>query len=104
MLLLIEVSKIILETGSFSFIKSLLYVSVLSHVSRVHLFVTLWTIACQAPLSMGFSRQKYWSRLPWSPPGDLLDQRSNSSLLHLLQHWQAGSLSLAPPGKPQNVY
>ena len=34
---------------------------------------TLWTVACQAPLSMGFSRQEYWSRLPCPPPGDLPD-------------------------------
>ena len=33
--------------------------------------VTLWTIACQAPLSMGFSRQEYWSGLPFPSPGDL---------------------------------
>ena len=33
-------------------------------------FVTPWTIARQAPLSMGFSRQEYWSGLPWPPPGD----------------------------------
>ena len=32
-----------------------------------------WTVACQAPLSMGFSRQEYWSTLPCPPPGDLLD-------------------------------
>ena len=32
---------------------------------------TLWTVACQAPLSMGFSRQEYWSGLPCPPPGDL---------------------------------
>ena len=32
-----------------------------------------WTVACQAPLSMEFSRQKYWSRLPFLPPGDLPD-------------------------------
>ena len=38
---------------------------------RVQLFVTLWTIARQAPLSMGFSRQEYWSGLPCSPPGGL---------------------------------
>ena len=35
--------------------------------------LTLWTLAHQAPLSMGFSRQKYWSRLPFPPPGDLSD-------------------------------
>ena len=34
---------------------------------------TVWTVACQAPLSMGFSRQEYWSMLPCSPPGDLPD-------------------------------
>ena len=34
-------------------------------------FVTLWTVACQAPLSMGFSRQEYWSRLPFPSPGNL---------------------------------
>ena len=48
-------------------------VCVLSHFSRVQLFVTLWTVALQAPLSMGFSRQEYWSGLPCPPPGDLPD-------------------------------
>ena len=37
------------------------------------LFVTLWTVACQAPLSMGFSRQEYWSGLPLPPPRDYPD-------------------------------
>ena len=40
-------------------------------LSCVHLFVTPWTAAHQAPLSMGFSRQEYWSRLPFLPPADL---------------------------------
>ena len=43
----------------------------LSCLSRVQLFETLWTIAHQAPLSMGFSRQEYWSGLQCPPPGDL---------------------------------
>ena len=43
----------------------------LSRFSHVQLFAILWTIAHQAPLSMGFSRQEYWSGLPCSPPGDL---------------------------------
>ena len=43
----------------------------LSCFSCVQLFVTLWTVAHQAPLSMGFSRQEYWSGLPFSPSGDL---------------------------------
>ena len=41
--------------------------------SHVLLFAILWTIACQAPLSMGFSRQEHWSGLPCPPPGDLPD-------------------------------
>ena len=45
----------------------------LSHFSRVLLFVTLWTVALQALLSMGFSRQEYWSGLPSPPPGNLPD-------------------------------
>ena len=39
--------------------------------SQVRLLVTLRTVAHQAPLSIGFSRQEYWSGLPWPPPGDL---------------------------------
>ena len=46
-------------------------VGMLSHFSRVPLFATLWPVAHQTPLSMGFSRQEYWSGLPCSPPGDL---------------------------------
>ena len=46
---------------------------VLSCFSHVQLFATLWTVAHQAPLSLGFSRQEYWSGLPFPTPGDLLD-------------------------------
>ena len=51
----------------------LLCYAVLSHFSCVRLFVTLWTIAHQAPLSIGFSRQEHWSGFPCPPPGDLPD-------------------------------
>ena len=44
-------------------------------LSHVQLFATPWTVACQAPLSMGFSRHEYWSGLPFSSPGDLPDAR-----------------------------
>ena len=44
---------------------------VLSRFSCVRLFATPWTVACQAPLSMGFSRHEYWSGLPFPSPGDL---------------------------------
>ena len=40
---------------------------------RLWYFVTLWTVACQAPLSMGFPTQECWNALPFLPPGDLLD-------------------------------
>ena len=42
-------------------------------LSCVRLFATPWTVACQAPLSKGFSRQEYWSGLPFPTPGDLPD-------------------------------
>ena len=42
-------------------------------LSRVQLFATPWTVARQAPLSMGFSKQEYWSGLPFPSPGDLPD-------------------------------
>ena len=45
----------------------------LNHFSRVQLFTTPWTIACPAPLSMGFSKQEYWSGLPCPPPRGLTD-------------------------------
>ena len=46
-----------------------LLLHVLSHFSHVRLFATLWTVARQAPLSMGFSRQEYWSGLLFPSPG-----------------------------------
>ena len=51
------------------------------------------TVACQAPLTIAFSRQEHWSGLPFPIPGDLPAQGSNSCLLHLL-HWQVDSLPL----------
>ena len=45
---------------------------------RVQLFVTPWTVAYWAPPSMGFSRQEYWSGLPFSSPGDLPDSGTES--------------------------
>jgi len=48
---------------------------------------------------MGFFRQEYWSGLPCPPPGDLPDAGFEPASFSLL-HWQAGSLPLAPPGKP----
>ena len=72
---------------------------VLIFFSHVRLFGKLWTVAHQAPLSMGFSRQEYWSGLPIPTPGDLPDPGIQPASLCLL-HWQMDSLPLAPPGKP----
>ena len=63
-------------------------------LSRVWLFATPWTVACQAPLSMGFSRQEYWSGLPCPSPGDLPNPGVESRSPTL----QVGSLSSEPPG------
>ena len=63
-------------------------------------FTTLWTVALQAPLSMGFLRQEYWGGLPCPLPGMFPTQGSNPCLLHLL-HQQADSLPLVPTGNPQ---
>ena len=49
----------------------IVYLCVCCMLSHVWLFVTLWTVTCQVLLSMGFSRQEHWSRLPFPPPGDL---------------------------------
>ena len=67
----------------------------LSHFSRVRLFAIAWTVACQVPLSMGFSMQEYWSGLPCLPPRDLPDLGTEPESPTL----QADSLPSAPPGK-----
>ena len=69
----------------------------LSHVSHVQLFETPWTVAHQALPSLGFSRQEYWSGLPFHQ-GIFPTQLVNPHLFYLLP-WQAGSLPLVPPGK-----
>ena len=62
------------------------------------LFVTPWAIAHQAPLSMEFSRQEYWSGLPCPPPGDLPDPGIKST--SLVSPGLAGRFfTTAPPGK-----
>ena len=69
-------------------------------LSRIRLFVTPWTVPHQAPPSMGFFRQKYWSGLPFPSPGDFpdpgIEPRSPT--------FQAVSLTSEPPGKPGNIH
>ena len=57
-------------------------------------FATPWTVACQVPLSMGLSRQEYWSGLPFPSQGDL----PNSGIQPGLLHWQVDSLPLSHLG------
>ena len=66
-------------------------------LSHVQLFATLWTIGHQAPLSMGFSRQGYWSGLPCPPPGDLPNPGIGTRVSLCLLYCQVGSLPLVPP-------
>ena len=71
--------------------------------SRVQLFATPWTVALQVPLSMGFSRQEYWSGLPCPPPEDrpnpgIKPESSPSPAL------QVDSLPLSHQGSPQTQY
>ena len=68
------------------------------YLSRVPLFLTPWTVAYQAPSSMGFSRQEYWSGLPFPSPGDLPDPGIKLGSPAL----QADALTSEPPGK-QNL-
>ena len=74
--------------------------SVLSHFSRVRLFATPWTVARQAPLSMGFSRQESWSGLPCHPPRDLPDW-GIQLLSACVSCITGGFLPTEPPGKPK---
>ena len=67
----------------------------LNRFSHVQLFATLWTVAHQAPLAKGFSRQEYWNGLPFPSPGEIPDPGIEPVSLCLM-HWQAGSLPLAP--------
>ena len=62
-------------------------------LSRVRLFATPWTVACQAPLSMGFSRQEYWSGLPFPSSGALL----NPGIEPGSPAWWADALPSEPP-------
>ena len=69
-------------------------------LSHVQLFATLWTVAHQAPLSMGFTRQEYWSGLPFPSPGDF----PNPGIEPRSPTLQADALTSEPPGKVQMTF
>ena len=81
-------------------------VCVLNNFSCVWLFVTLWTVACQALLSKEFSRQEYWSGLPCPPPGDFSRSRNwtHISYVSCIDRWdlnQGHHLGNLFPGQEQ---
>ena len=91
-----ESSSILLKSANASWSQLIPEVKSLSHV---RLFATPWTVAHQAPPSMGFSRQEYWNRLPFPSPGDLPDPGIEPRCPTL----QADALTSEPPGKPQLI-
>ena len=76
---------------------------VLSCFSCVQLFSTLWAVVHQAPLSMGFSRQEYWSGLPFPSPGDLPDPGIKPTSLYISSTGRWVLYHHLPPGKPVSV-
>ena len=82
-----------------SFLFSSLHKVKVKSLSRVRLSATLWTVAHQAPLSMGFSRQEQWIGLPFPSPGDL----PNPGIEPRSPILQADGLSSEPPGKPPYI-
>ena len=76
------------------------FVVVVQWLSHVQLFATLWTIAHQAPLSMGFPRQEYWSGLPFPSPGDL----PNPGIKPMSPEFAGRFFTTEPPGKPSQFF
>ena len=72
-------------------------------LSCVQLFANPWTVACQAPLSVKYFKQEYWSGLPFSTPGDLSDPGMEPASLCIM-NWQADSLPLYHLGSPLNIF
>ena len=70
-------------------------------LSYVQLCETVWTVAHQAPLSMGFSRQEYWSELPWPPPGDLPEP--GIELRSLVSSLAGGFFTISATWKPNDM-
>ena len=81
-------------------------VFMLNHLRHVWFFVTPWTVALQGPLSLGFTRQEYWSGLLCTPPGDLPDQASNLGLLRcrwILYHCDTWEAKIRRPNRDYRI-
>ena len=81
------------------FTLSFISIKEVKSLSRVQLFATSWTVAYQASPSVGFSRQEYWSALPFPSPGDLPDPGIEPGSATL----EADALTSESPGKPQEA-
>ena len=93
-LIRVEISRRIEWILGVKIWRTWIWISSVQLLSRVWLFVTPWTVDYQAPLSMEFSRQKYWSGSPVPSPGDLPDPRIKSRSPAM----QVDSLPTEPPG------
>ena len=92
----------ILKCKRLSSLSFYLFIFCVCTLSHARLFAVLWTVAHQVPLSMGFSRQGYWSGLSCPPPGELPDPRTEPISL-----WSAAPagrfFATALPGKPPSL-
>ena len=75
----------------------------LSRFSHVQLFVTPWTVACQAPLSMGILQARTLDCIAVPSSSGSSQPRDQTGVSSVHPHWQVGSLPLTPPGKPNNA-
>ena len=93
-----KLRQVIMFSGKgFHYNRTLTILCNVCMLSHVRLFVTPWTVAHQAPLSMGFSRQEYWSGLPFPSPGVLSDSGIEPTSPALVGEF----FTTAPPGKTQ---
>ena len=83
----------------FSFHKTTIFLFLFFSLSCARLFATPWTVAYQAPQSMGFSRQEYWSGVPFPSPGDLPDPEIEPAS-PAPPTLASGFLTTEPPRKP----
>ena len=86
----IQVYKLVIQTDGLRIYLFMYFCFVVQSLSHVWLFVTPWTVVCQAPLTMGFSRQEYWSGVPFPSPGDLPNpgiKLCSPSLQQILYNW-----------------
>ena len=93
-------SKFIYTQSDAPETREVAYVVVVESLIRVWVFVTLWTVTCLAPLSIGFPRQEYCRGLPFPSPGDL----SDPEIQPMFSALAGGFFTTRPPGKPSWIF